>query len=66
MTDSEDAELLQVFLEEAREHLDGIEGDLLQLESQQELDPEIVNKIFGGAISSSYLPAIEKGIHATL
>ena len=46
MTDSEDAELLQVFLEEAREHLDGIEGDLLQLESKQELDPEVVNKIF--------------------
>lgn len=46
MTDSEDAELLQVFLEEAREHLDGIEGDLLQLESRGALDSELVNKIF--------------------
>ena len=47
MTDSEeDAELLQVFLEEAREHFDGIEGDLLQLESSGGLDFEIVNKIF--------------------
>ncbi len=46
MTNSEDAELLQVFLEEAREHLDGIEGDLLQLESRGASDPELVNKIF--------------------
>ncbi|MEN4042371.1 MAG: elongation factor G [Anaerolineaceae bacterium] len=27
---------------------------------------EIVNEIFGGAISSSYIPAIEKGIKATM
>ncbi|MGC4069377.1 MAG: Hpt domain-containing protein [Polyangiaceae bacterium] len=46
MSESEDAELLQVFLEEAREHLDGIEGDLLQLESGSDVDLEIVNKIF--------------------
>ena len=46
MTDNEDAELLQVFLEEAREHLDGIEGALLQLESSEGVDFEIVNRIF--------------------
>ncbi|HEY5958986.1 MAG TPA: Hpt domain-containing protein, partial [Polyangiaceae bacterium] len=46
MSDSEDAELLQIFLEEAREHLDGIEGDFIQLESKEELDLEVVNKIF--------------------
>jgi two-component system chemotaxis sensor kinase CheA len=46
VSDSEDAELLQVFLEEAREHLDGIEGDLLQLESSESMDSAVVNKIF--------------------
>jgi two-component system chemotaxis sensor kinase CheA len=46
VTDNEDAELLQVFLEEAREHLDGIEGALLQLESSEGVDFEIVNRIF--------------------
>lgn len=51
MNDNEDAELLQVFLEEAREHLDGIEGDLLQLELQDDLDLEILNKIFRGVHS---------------
>lgn|GEM_PF-2591528 len=46
MQDMEDAELLQAFLEEAREHLDGIEGDLIQLESSERVDEELVNKIF--------------------
>jgi two-component system chemotaxis sensor kinase CheA len=51
VSDSEDAELLQVFLEEAREHLDGIEGDLLALESAATLDVNLVNKIFRAAHS---------------
>ena len=51
MSESEDAELLQVFLEEAREHLDGIEGDLLALESAATPDVELVNKIFRAAHS---------------
>lgn len=46
VSDSEDAELLNVFLEEAREHLGGIEGDLLSLESAATPDAEVVNKIF--------------------
>lgn len=51
MSENDDAELLQVFLEEAREHLDGIEGDLLALESATVLDIELVNKIFRAAHS---------------
>lgn len=46
MQENDDTELLQAFLEEAREHLDGIEGDLLQLESAEKVDDELVNKIF--------------------
>jgi two-component system, chemotaxis family, sensor kinase CheA len=42
----EDAELLGIFLEEAREHLDGIEGDFLRLETEGTANPELVNKVF--------------------
>ncbi|HEY60175.1 MAG TPA: elongation factor G [Anaerolineae bacterium] len=34
----------------------------LRIEPLKEKDFEFVNKIFGGAISSNYMPAIEKGI----
>jgi len=34
----------------------------LRIEPLEELDFEFVNDVFGGAISSSYMPAIEKGI----
>ncbi len=38
----------------------------LRIEPKEDGDFELVNDIFGGAISSSYLPAIEKGIRATM
>ncbi len=38
----------------------------LRVEPLAESDFEIVNDIFGGAISSSYIPAIEKGIRNTM
>ncbi len=38
----------------------------LRVEPNHEGDFEIVNEIFGGAISSSYIPAIEKGIRAVM
>jgi elongation factor G len=38
----------------------------LRVEPNPEGDFEIVNDIFGGAISSSYIPAIEKGIRSTM
>ncbi|HEY9076831.1 MAG TPA: elongation factor G [Anaerolineaceae bacterium] len=38
----------------------------LRVESLPDGDFEFVNDIFGGAISASYLPAIEKGIRATM
>ena len=38
----------------------------LSVEPNPDGDFEIVNKIFGGAISASYLPAIEKGIRSTM
>lgn len=38
----------------------------LRVEPNPEGDFEIVNEIFGGAISSSYIPAIEKGIRAVM
>lgn len=46
MSDEEDAEMLQVFLEEAREHLDGVEGALLSLESSGTVDMDVINEIF--------------------
>jgi two-component system chemotaxis sensor kinase CheA len=42
-----DDEILEIFYEESREHLDGIEGDLLTLEKQgEDVDLELVNSIF--------------------
>jgi len=42
-----DDEILQIFYEEAREHLDGIEDDLLILEEQgADVDEELINSIF--------------------
>ncbi|HQQ59828.1 MAG TPA: chemotaxis protein CheA, partial [Kiritimatiellia bacterium] len=44
--DSQD-EVLGLFIEESREHLDGIEGDLLQIEQDgADIDPELVNRVF--------------------
>ena len=43
----EDDETLQAFKEESREHLDGIESDLLAIEEGgANIDPELVNKVF--------------------
>jgi len=43
----QDDELLEIFLDESREHLDGIEGDLLQIEEQSEnVDDDLINKVF--------------------
>ncbi len=42
-----DDEILQIFYEEAKEHLDGIEGDLLLVEEQGEnLDDDLINNVF--------------------
>ena len=42
-----DDDVLQMFVEEAEEHLDGIEGDLLGIENTEDnLDEDLVNKIF--------------------
>ncbi len=38
----------------------------LRVEPVEEVDFEFVNDVFGGAISSNYMPAIEKGIRAIL
>jgi elongation factor G len=38
----------------------------LRIEPLEESDFEFVNDVFGGAISSSYMPAIEKGIRAVM
>lgn len=44
---NQDEEVYQLFLEEAREHLEDIESDLLQLEDQKDaLDPDLINKVF--------------------
>ncbi len=43
----EDQELLQMFLEESREHLDGIESDFLKIEEMgEEIDSDLVNNVF--------------------
>ncbi len=43
----EDQELLQMFLEESREHLDGIESDFLEIEEMgEDVDSELVNSVF--------------------
>lgn len=38
----------------------------LRIEPLQEEDFEFVNDVFGGSVSSSYMPAIEKGIKASM
>ncbi len=38
----------------------------LRIEPLTEEDFEFVNDVFGGSVSSSYMPAIEKGIRATM
>jgi len=43
----EDQELLQMFLEESREHLDGIESNFLEIEEMgEDVDSELVNNVF--------------------
>lgn len=43
----EDTDILQDFIEEAREHLEGIESDLLTIEEAgSHIDSELVNKVF--------------------
>jgi len=52
MTQIMDDETLQIFLDEAKEHLETIEGDLLTIEEQgDQFDEEIVNKVFRAAHS---------------
>ncbi|MFP4429530.1 MAG: chemotaxis protein CheA, partial [Desulfovermiculus sp.] len=47
-----DDETLQMYVEEAKEHLEDIESDLLQLEQDGEnIDEELVNKVFRAAHS---------------
>ncbi len=41
-----DEEILQLFVEESREHLAGIENDLLAMESMGGLDEGLVNRVF--------------------
>ncbi len=43
----EDQELIQMFLEESREHLDGIESDFLRIEEMgEDVDADLVNAVF--------------------
>lgn len=43
----EDDEVLQLFIEESREHLNGIEADLLDIEEAgEDIDDDLVNKVF--------------------
>ena len=47
-----DDETLSIFVEESREHLETIEGDLLEIEQQGDnLDEELINKVFRAAHS---------------
>ncbi len=41
-----DEEVLQLFVEESREHLAGIEDDLLAMEAMDGLDEDLVNRVF--------------------
>jgi two-component system, chemotaxis family, sensor kinase CheA len=51
MSDFDD-EILQIFIEESREHLADIESDLLTMEERgAEIDEELVNKVFRAAHS---------------
>lgn len=46
MTDQDD-ELIEIFIEESKEHLEGIEDNLLTLEEQGEnIDDDLINKVF--------------------
>jgi len=52
MTTILDDETLQIFLEEAKEHLETIESDLLTIEEQgKHFDEDVVNKVFRAAHS---------------
>lgn len=43
----DDNETLQMFIEESKEHMDGVENDLLLIESHgADIDSELVNKVF--------------------
>ncbi len=43
----EDDEVIQVFIEESKEHLEGIESDMLDIESGgKDVDSDMVNKVF--------------------
>ncbi|MBN2718129.1 MAG: chemotaxis protein CheW [Deltaproteobacteria bacterium] len=43
----QDDELIEIFIEESKEHLEGIEDNLLTLEEQGEnLDEDLINKVF--------------------
>jgi len=43
----QDDELLQMFIEESKEHMEGIEADFLDIEEMgAEIDPDLVNKVF--------------------
>ena len=74
MTD--DQEVLQLFIEEARDYLGGIENDLLQLEVQGgNLDDELVNKVFrsvhsikgsAGCLGFSKIQAISHALETIL
>ena len=47
-----DDEILAMFIEDTREHLGGIEANLMDMErSADDLDPELVNKVFRAAHS---------------
>ncbi len=43
----QDEELLQMFIEESKEHMEGIEADFLDIEEMgEEIDSDLVNKVF--------------------
>ncbi len=44
--DDLDDEILQLFVAESREHLDGIQDDLLAMEAMESLDKDLVNQVF--------------------
>ncbi|MBF0218096.1 MAG: chemotaxis protein CheW [Gammaproteobacteria bacterium] len=52
MSDFEDDETLQLYIEESKDHLESIESDLLQIEQQgANIDEDLVNKVFRAAHS---------------
>ena len=43
----QDDELLQMFIEESKDHMEGIESDFLDIEEMgADIDPDLVNKVF--------------------